>query len=236
MRANAYLPIRVSLVIPVYNNEKTIVRQIDILEKILNSLCRQYEIIISDDKSFDDTAKLMQIHYGGKQRIRLIFNKTNMGIAQNIRQLYTFAKYEYVTLFSVDGGWKPQDVKRLLMHIYTTNADFVIGLRNKQKYNFYRRLISFFYNFLPYALYGIRTIDAGSIKVFKRFLFHNTQFISTSVFFEAEMIMRTKKMGYKVLSIPISFTTNRKRVGEGAKLSLIFQSIKDIVRLKMNGF
>lgn len=222
-----------SLVIPLFNNEKTARKQLQHCQRIMESTCERYEIIVCDDKSIDGSAALLKNIFGKDKHFRLIFHKQNQGIARTLKELYHKAKYPYIALFSVDGDWNPQDVKKLLLTAQKEHADIVIGKRTYQHYSFYRKSVSFFYNFLPLVLFGVKTIDAGSIKVIKREVIHDIPSISKNVFFEAEMIIRTRRLGKKVISVPIQFTKRDKNKGIGAKITWVIASIIDLITLRI---
>ncbi len=222
-----------SLVIPLFNNEKTAVLQLKECEKVMKSICAKYEIIVCDDKSTDGSRSILKKHFMYNRCFKLIFNKQNQGIAKTILNLYKTAGYAYIVLFSVDGDWNPQDIKKLLLFADKNQADIVIGKRTYSDYSFYRKIVSFFYNFLPYILFQTRTIDAGSIKVIKRELIHSFPLVSKSVFFEAEMIIRAAKNGKKIASVPIDFSKRIKRKSSGGNLKLVVSSLRDIVFLRL---
>lgn len=223
-----------SLVIPLFNNAPTLVPLLERCYKIMNSTCTQYEVIICDDKSTDRSASLLKRYFSNNSRVRLLFHSRNQGIAKTIYELYRKAKYPYVVLFSVDGDWDPHDIQKLLVAAQRQQADIVIGKRSHHGYSFYRRAISFFYNFLPCLLFGVKTVDAGSIKVIRKELIRSTPVISKSVFFEAELIIRAAKNGKKIVSTPINFKKRKGKKSGSGKLRLIFSSVIDLIHLRFS--
>ena len=224
---------KVSLVIPLFNNEKTAIAQLDTCNNILKKICDEYEIIVCEDKSTDSSAKLLKDNFQKNKNFSLIFHRQNLGIAKTIRELYKKAHYDYVVLFSVDGDWNPQDIQRLLRAAKKKHADIVIGKRTYTEYSLYRKIISFFYNFLPLLLFQIQTIDAGSIKVIKKEIIQKTPIISKGVFSDAEIIIRTIKKGKRVISIPIHFSKKENEKGSGGKMLLVLQSLRDLFLLRL---
>lgn len=227
------MKINASLVVPLFNNEKTLVSQLKKCEAIMKDICKNYEIIVCDDKSTDSSSKLLKKYFIKKSEFKLFFHEKNQGIAKTIKSLYKKAKYPYVVLFSVDGDWEPNDIKRLLLYREKNHADIVIGKRTYKNYSSYRKLISFLYNLLPQLLFNINTVDAGSIKVIKRELIYATPIISKSVFFEAEFIIRNSKKNKKILSLPITFKKQKESKGLGGKFNLVLSSIKDLIKLRL---
>lgn len=225
---------KASLVIPLFNNERTAISQLKKCESILKKLCSQYEIIVCDDKSTDTSAKLLKENFKKNKTFSLIFHKQNQGIAKTVRELYKKATYDYVVLFSVDGDWNPKDIETLLKTAKKEKADIVIGKRTYTDYSLYRKFISFFYNFLPLLFFQVKTIDAGSIKVIKREVIQNTPIVSKGVFSDAEIIIRTIKSGRIVTSIPIHFSKKDHGKGSGAKIVLVLQSLRDLCQLRIH--
>lgn len=222
----------ISLVIPIYNNGKTLKKQLEQCEKILKSICRHYEIIIGEDKSFDNTKQILLKLFSKRKNYRIIFNNRNLGIATNIYQLYKKAHYDYCVLFSVDGGWNPSDIKKLIEASCRQQADIVIGKRDKKKYGLKRRIISFFYNFLPFIFFGVHTYDVGSIKVIKTVVLKKIPIQSKSVFFEAELIIKAHNAGYKITYCPVDFKKG-KSDKSGPGFNLISKALLDLISLKL---
>lgn len=225
----------VSLIIPVYNNAKTLLTQLHECEKILKRTCKRYEIVICEDKSMDNTAHLLKKYFVKNKNFRLIFHKKNLGVSMTLRQLYDAATYDYIINYSVDGGWYPEDVRRMLLLAEKKNADILIGIRKKKTYGLYRLFVSFFYNFLPRLFFGVDTYDAGSIKVTRRRVLRKMDLCSRSIFFEAEMIIRAQKAGYRVFIGTVHHRNEGRKNWGGAKVSLIMNSFLDLVKLRIRG-
>lgn len=232
MKENTKLNISVSLVVPVFGRELVVINQLRQCEKLLNSCIKKYEIIVADDNSKDNTPSLLKKTFSGNKKFNLIFNKHNIGIAKNIKKLYSLARYEYICFYSADGDWNPYDIQKLITHSYKNDADIVIGKRNKKVYSVYRRIISFFYNFLPKLFFLVDTIDAGSIKVIKKSLFKKIPLLSESVFFEAELIIRAQKNGYKISSVQVRFERNNEKQGNEGRIKLVIFSLIDLINLR----
>src|SRR5215472_3810068 len=158
----------VSLVIPLHNNQSTLTQQLETCDQILRAIPCDYEIIICDDMSTDNSASLLRQYFDQREHFTIIFHQKNLGIAATISELYHRAQYQYIVLFSVDGDWDPYDIEKLIRTALKENCDIVVGKRNKRHYSNSRKIISFFYNFLSYAFFGVRTYDAGSIKLIKK--------------------------------------------------------------------
>jgi dolichol-phosphate mannosyltransferase len=228
------IPIQVSLVIPIYNNATTAITQIKRCQEILKKSCSAYNIIISNDASTDDTGNMLSKHFKRNKHIVLLHQKKNLGISKNIKLLYKKASFAYIALFSVDGAWDPDDIANLMYAIHSKKSDMIIGKRRNKGYTLSRHIISFLYNSLPYILFGVKTHDAGSIKIFKKSIVQTTNVTSTSVFFEAEMIIRAFKKGYTIDYIPVHHNEKRKHAKSGVNYRVILAALKDLFALRMS--
>lgn len=223
----------VSLVIPVYNNSLTLKEQ---LQKCINELLAlnyDYEIIISNDKSTDNTEHILK-KFKQKKYINIFHQKENLGIAKNILFLYRQAKYSNIVLFSVDGDWSTSDITRLIKYAENKNADIVIGKREYKDLQLQRKVISFIYNIMPLVLFGVKTYDTGSIKLIKKEIVQKIPLRLQSVAFEAEMLIKASKNGYKIKYIPIAFIKHKKNKRSNVNLKIIMHSFIDILRLRFS--
>lgn len=223
----------ISLVIPVFNNEQTLAQYLTECYKLLNREKLKFEIILCDDGSSDSSLKIMQKFQKKHKNIFILIHKKNLGIAPTLKDLYKQAKNKYIILFSADGGWSSKDVLRLIRFAIKTNGDIVIGERNLKQYTLIRRIISFFYNFLPRILFAKTLFDIGSIKIFKSEIFKKIKLQSKSVFFEAELLIKALNLGYNIEAISVSHKKNKK-TKSGVNYKIVFDSFFDALKLRFN--
>jgi len=226
----------ISLVIPTYNDEKTVIQQIIKCENILKNFSDNYEIIIADDYSQDNTRKLLLENFEKRKEYKIILNNKNLGISGNVRQLYLLAKNNYIFFYSADGDWNPNDTKLMIQTLLRDNADIVIGKRNKKiGYTFYRNALSFFHKLLPLILFGVDTIDPGGIKIIKKQL-AQIPLVSTSQFFEAEIIIKAKQNGYKISWCSVTYKKTFYGSGHGGAISSALRALIDVFKLRFTTF
>lgn len=225
--------ISVSVVIPTFECQDTAVREISNVLTLLKQTNMEFEIVIVDDNSQDMTYKNLKQKFSKIPSIRLIKNKTNKGIAENIQFAYSLGKNDYILLYSIDGDWRYTDIKKIITHGIKTNSDLVIGKRKiKKGYSFERHIISFFYNFLPLLIFQVNTIDAGSIKMFHKSLL-NHKFLSKSIFYESELIIRAKNDKKRVSYVTVGYE-KKKRTKKNINRQHVYNSFLDMLRLRIS--
>jgi len=111
-----------SIVIPAYNEEKNILKCI---ERIPNK--NNYEIIVIDDGSIDNTAKVVKSLKN--PRVKLISYKPNEGKGVAVKGGFDSAKGDVLVILDADMAVPPEEVSRFLEPIEMGKADFVNGTR-----------------------------------------------------------------------------------------------------------
>lgn len=220
----------VSIVIPLHNNSQTLTSEILACEKIVKNYCQIYEILICDDASSDDSWNILQQKFNNNPHIRLYHHSKNQGIAKTIKQLYTLAHQNYILLYSVDGDWEVGDIGLILKKEIQTNADIVIGVRDKKIYSSYRKVVSFFYNWIPEFIYSTKLYDAGSIKLFRRSVYQHVPIRSQSQFFEAEFLLHALQKGATIETVPVTYIHSKMNVPTGANIENVLASLWDLCK------
>lgn len=101
----------VSIGVPVYDGEKYIRRALD---SLLAQDYENFELIISDNASTDDTLQICRRYATRDKRIRLNVNTYNLGVVPNFRAVLEMARGEYFMWAAVDDFWYPNFISTLL--------------------------------------------------------------------------------------------------------------------------
>ena len=115
------------VVIPAYNEEKSIVGVVDNLRNNF----RQYDYVVVNDGSSDKTRKVCREH-----NINVLDLPINLGLAGAIKSGMKYANfygYDFVVQIDGDGQHQPQYIADMLQKMNETDADIVIGSRFKTK-------------------------------------------------------------------------------------------------------
>lgn len=214
-----------SVVFPAYNEEASIepvvLDHYRALQKLQDKL-GAWEMVCVDDASSDRTAELLEGLRTQVPQLRVVRHAQNQGIFASFRDCYRAARGTHIYAIGSDGQWPVENLERML-ECLLAGADLVVGVRTNRReiYSLARQLVSFVYNLLPSALFGVALHDAGSIKLGVREVF-DFELISASVFCEAERIIRAQRGGYRITFVPIRFLhrTAGKTNGASWKTSL----------------
>ncbi len=222
---------KLSIIIPAFNEEKTIAQ---VISKIVELKIPEWEkeIIVVDDGSTDASASVISNIKYEISNIKYVFHKKNQGKGVAVKTGIEKSDGDYILIQDADLEYNPQDIKKLLEPIKNKKAKVVYGTRLKRLPNFQKdeRTVQFFVQYLgnkflslvASVLYGqwITDMETG-YKIFPRKALDKTKLRSRSFDFEPEITAKLKKQKYRILEIPI--TTNPRGFEEGKKL----QALKD---------
>ena len=130
----------ISVVIPAYNEEKTLKKTIEEIKKVFKKT-KDYEIIVVDDCSSDNTKEVAM-----KCGVKVISNPNNMGYGFSLKRGISEAKYETIVITDADTTY-PFDMVPEMLKKKEEGFDLVIGARTGKYYrqsifkNFLRKLL-----------------------------------------------------------------------------------------------
>jgi len=210
---------KLSIIIPVYNEKSTIK---EIIHRIKNVPIDK-EIIIADDCSTDGTREILrklQSEEYDKGEIKIIYHEKNMGKGWAIRTALKYVSGEIVIIQDADLEYEPEDYPRLIEPIVSGEASVVYGPRSLGKKISY---LSFylggqFLSFLTNILYGSHITDeATCYKVFRADVIKGINLKCERFEFCPEVTAKLLKKGYKIYEVPIHYYP--RSIKEGKKIN-----------------
>ena len=117
---------KLSIIVPCYNEEKTIKR---LVEKILKFNLFEKEIIIVDDCSTDNSSEIIKSLSKSNKDIKSIFSEKNLGKGAAFKKGIKEAEGDIILIQDADLEYDPKDYPILLKPFIETDADIVYGSR-----------------------------------------------------------------------------------------------------------
>jgi len=213
-----------SIIIPVYNEEKTIKEIVSKVKKVKLPVDINREIIVVDDFSGDRSYKILKNIDG----ICLIRHKKNLGKGAAIRSSVEKSIGDIIIIQDADLEYDPFDYPELIDPILSGKAKVVYGtrLRNYPMRVFGRKHTPFvthylgniFLSFTTRLLYGSTITDMETCyKVFRKEVIENIKIKSNRFEFEPEITAKILKAGYKIYEVPIK--VKPRGYDEGKKIT-----------------
>ncbi|HIC32028.1 MAG TPA: glycosyltransferase family 2 protein [Flavobacteriaceae bacterium] len=110
----------VSIITPMYNSEKFILKTIG---SVVNQTYTNWELILIDDRSTDNTIKIVEDFKSKYANIKLLQNDTNLGAAKSRNKAILEAKGDYIAFLDADDLWKPNKLDLQIQFMQTHNCD-----------------------------------------------------------------------------------------------------------------
>ncbi len=207
---------KITILIPVYNEKKSLLEILDAVEKVDFGL--EKEIILIDDFSTDGTRDLYQ-----NIRHKVILHECNQGKGAALRTGLQQATGDIIIIQDADTEYNPEDYKALVEKIKDNSADVVYGSRLLDRRNRKNFLpLSYIGNitlsFLTKLLFRVNITDMETCyKAFRADFIKNVKIESDRFDFEPEITAKVLKEGARFTELPISY--NARTVAEGKKIT-----------------
>ena len=158
-----------SVIIPVFNEEKNVKLLYAKLKSVLDTLAKKYEIIFVDDGSTDGTSYLLHQICQKDKDVKVIIFRRNFGQSAAISAGFDYARGDIIVTLDADLQNDPEDIPHLLEKV-NEGFDVVSGWRIKRKDPLLtRRLPSYISNWLISLLTGVKLHDHGcTLKAYKK--------------------------------------------------------------------
>ncbi len=160
---------KLSVVIPIYNEEENIKALYDELKGVLDSLDYDYEIIFIDDGSSDDSLAVLETIQRQDQRLVVVSFRRNFGQTAAMSAGFDYATGDVIVTMDGDMQNDPRDIPRFLEKM-AEGYDLVSGWRHDRQDPFIsRRLPSILANKIISLVTGVHLHDYGcTLKTFRK--------------------------------------------------------------------
>lgn len=226
---------KVSLVIPAYNESKIVLDTLRAVSSKLGELAENYEVILVDDGSTDDMARL--VRGCGDPRVRLEGYSPNQGKGRAVRVGMLAARGDIVLCTDADLAYGVDVFGVMLDRFASSGADLVIGSRRLsgggyRGYPLLRTLMSRCFGLLSWVISGLSYDTQCGIKGYRRAAARQifSRCAADGFSFDFEVLMRADRLGLKVEQIPVSVINFRESKVNVARDSL--RMFRDVFRIR----
>lgn len=227
---------KISIIIPCFNEDRTLKQ---IIDKVLLFNSFEKEIIIIDDYSTDDSAKIISILCSKYKNIKSIRHTSNQGKGYAIKTGLKIATGDIIIIQDSDLEYNPTEYNNLLRPFLEADADVVYGSRFLGGH--YIRLHYFWHyvaNKLLTNLCNIFTnlnmsdMETG-YKLFKKDVINSINIVEKSFGFEPEVTIKLAKKNFIFYEVPISYQGRSYKQGKKIRLKDAVRAVYCIFKYKI---
>lgn len=210
---------KLTIIVPCYNEEKTIKEIIYRLIKLKLSKITK-EIIVVNDGSTDSTPLILRKVKKIYPQIKIFHHSKNLGKGAAVKTGLKYAGGDLILIQDADLEYDPKDIPKLLAPIIEGKGEVVYGSRFTGEHRnlfFWHMVGNKFLNFLVNFLFNTTLSDMEvGYKLFKRVIVRGIELKENRWGFDPEITCKILKKGIKIYEVPISYAG--RGIEEGKKI------------------
>lgn len=211
-----------TILITAFNEQKTVAKTIEETEAALKKYPGDYEIIVINDGSIDDTGKIIEKIVKDEKNIRAVHNKVNRNLGYNMRLGVSLAKKEYCMAFvNADGAPTPDSFSKLFSAI--GKKELVLGYSlNYGKRHWLRRFLSWFFANIMNLIFGFHIRYYNGPIILKTKTWQSVPMTINSFAYMAEVTATLLKRGVTYTEAPVVFSIPERK---GLNIAMLRRNI-----------
>ena len=233
---------KISVIMPAYNEAGHIKSSIEETVKAFNEFGCQWELVVMDDGSTDDTfSRALELTKSYPHSLIVKQNSFNLGKGRAIKKALRYISGEYAVFLDADMDLHPTQVETLFDIMRLNNADVVIGSKmhpnSVVRYPLQRKLMSHIYYLLVRILFNLPCHDTQTgLKLFKTEVLRKVfpRILVKKFAFDLEVLVNAHHLGYRIAEAPIVLNPQRfsyGRIGIRAVLVTFWDTLAVFYRM-----
>lgn len=218
-----------SLIVPVFDEGPSLAANLRTLLEYLDKAesSYEYEVIVVDDGSVDDSYNVAQQAAFVDRRLRVIRHAENLGLGCAIRSGIALARSDAAVVYDSDLSYPPEIIPRLLARLELHNDDLVLaspymsggGVKNVP---FVRRVLSREGNrFLSFATNGRYFTLTCMVRAYRTAFFRALDSCEARMEINPEVVFKALALGARVSEIPAELVWSEERAKSRARLNIV---------------
>lgn len=222
--------ISISVFFPCYNEQENVERTVNDALSVLEQLGADFEVIVVNDGSSDDTARIADEIARRDSRVKVVHHATNLGYGSALQSGFKAATKDLVFYTDGDGQFDIKEMPPLLELMQ--QHDIVSCYRLDRKDPIVRKINAWCWTKLVCLLFRlkIRDIDCA-FKLYKREIFDNIELSSTGALIDTEVLARATRKGYSITQVGVHHYPRTAGEQSGANLAVILRAFKELFKL-----
>lgn len=228
-----------SMFFPMWNEEEYVERAIAAARTVCERMVADgeigdYELIIIDDASTDRTPQLADRLADADRHVRVVHHARNRKLGGAMKTGFETAKGDVVLYSDADLPFDMDEVPRALRLMRQYDADVISAYRFDRTGEGYTRAIyTFFYNLLIRSLFGVKARDINfAFKICRRRVLDHVELRSEGSFIDAELIIRSTRMGFELLQFGVDYFPRTRGVSTLSSPKVIVNILREMIGLR----
>ena len=198
------------MILPAYNEGLCIGRTLLGVRDTLDSSGIEYEVILVNDGSTDDTFAQAIAEAGESTKVKVLGYHDNQGKGHAVKYGFEHSRGDLVMFLDADSDLPPRQMPLLLESMADGGVDVVVGSKlhpcSEVVYPLTRRICSRAYQSFVRILFGLRVSDTQTgIKLFRREVLSAIfpKVLVKRYAFDLELLVNAQRLGYRIAGVPV---------------------------------
>jgi glycosyltransferase involved in cell wall biosynthesis len=188
---------------PCYNDAGTIASVVIAADRTLRDLTDDYEIIVGNDASTDNSAEILDELRELYPRLRVLHHPFNRGYGGNLRSMFAAATKDLIFYTDGDAQYDPAELVDLSLKL-TPDVDVVQGWKIERRDPMHRKIIGRVYHHFVKWWFGLHLRDVDcDFRLFRRHVLESFPLDSNSGCITVEMMTRVEQGRFSVVEVPV---------------------------------
>ena len=224
-------PVSITVFFPCYNEQDNVAQVAEQAVKVLEDLRADYEVIIVNDGSSDDTARIADQIAAANSRVRVIHHPRNLGYGAALQSGFRAATRELVFYTDGDAQFDLNELPPLLPLM--RDFDIVSCYRMDRQDTPFRKLGGWLWTKMNGVLFSLnlRDIDCA-FKLYKRVIFDHIEMESQGALIDTEILARAARKGCKITQKGVHHYPRTAGRQTGASPKVVLRAFKEVIRLR----
>jgi len=203
--------LQLSLILPAFNEGPAVVEAIESHAACLSKVGIDYEIVIVNDGSSDNTMELAQAAARRYSGVRVLTNPTNRGQVASILRGFAESRGRVVLHNGVDMPFDPGEIERVMDQVREGADVVVVERRNREAYGWFRKATSWCNIALVRMLFKSPFVDHNFVQAYSRKVIDSIVAESAGVStVTTELILKALRLGFRVRSVKANYQPRRR--------------------------
>jgi glycosyltransferase involved in cell wall biosynthesis len=223
--------VSISVFFPCYNEQANVARVAEQAVRVLEGLGADYEVLIVDDGSADETGRIADGIAAGNDRIRVVHHEHNLGYGAALQSGFRAARKELVFYTDGDGQFDIGEMPALLPLM--DDYDIVSCYRMNRQDNVVRKINGWLWTKVTGLVFSLKVRDVDcAFKLYRRSIFDRIKMESTGALIDTEILARAVRKGYTITQKGVHHYPRTAGRQTGASLRVVLRAFKELWQLR----